>query len=52
MSFNDGAHGEIHELLGGSWSRNATVYADRTNPIVQPFVHQAVVSLDSLFCLW
>lgn len=44
VSFNDGAHGEIHELLGGSWSRNVTAYADRTDAIVQPFVHKAVVS--------
>lgn len=51
VSFNVGAHGEIHELLGGSWSRNVTAYADRTDAIVQPFVHQAVVSAISLLLL-
>ena len=45
VSFNEDAHGEIHELLGGSWSRGVTAYADRTNSIVQPFVHKAVVRL-------
>eukprot|EP00752_Nemacystus_decipiens_P013022 g11520.t1 len=49
VAFNDGAHGEIHELLGGSWSRNATDYADRTNTIVQPFVHKAVPFLKMLW---
>lgn len=43
-SFNDGAHGEIHELLGGAWSLEATAYAERTSDVVQPFVHVAVVS--------
>ena len=50
VAFNDGAHGEIHELLGGSWSRNATAYADKTDTIVQPFVHKAVVSLHLSLC--
>ena len=51
MAFNDGAHGEIHELLGGSWSRNVTAYADRTSTIVQPFAHLAVVSVILLLLL-
>eukprot|EP00903_Cladosiphon_okamuranus_P013119 g12236.t1 len=49
VSFNDGAHGEIHELLGGSWSRNVTAYAERTDAIVQPFVHIAVPLLKMLW---
>lgn len=51
VTFNDGAHGEIHELLGGAWSRNATAYADKTDSIVQPFIHKAVVSLEPCSCL-
>lgn len=42
-SFNAGAHGGIHQLLGGSWSQQVSAYAERTDPIVQPFVHVAVV---------
>ena len=43
--FNNGGHGDIHPLLGGSWSPESTAYANRTNAIVQPFVHEAKVSL-------
>ncbi|CAM9942282.1 unnamed protein product [Scytosiphon promiscuus] len=48
-SFNDQAHGEIHELLGGAWSREATAYAERTNPIVQPFVHKMLLWVKALW---
>jgi len=40
----NGAHGPIHELLGGSWSMEANAFAKRTSSIVQPFVHQIAVS--------
>ncbi|CAM9975327.1 unnamed protein product [Ectocarpus fasciculatus] len=48
-SFNEGAHGEIHELLGGAWSLEATAYAERTSDVVQPFVHVAVPLLKMLW---
>ncbi|CAN0097768.1 unnamed protein product [Ectocarpus sp. 6 AP-2014] len=48
-SFNDGAHGEIHELLGGAWSSEATAYSERTSDLVQPFVHVAVPLLKMLW---
>ncbi len=41
---SSGGHGGVHALLGGSWSPEATGYAERTDPIVEPFVHMAVVS--------
>ncbi|CAN0149608.1 unnamed protein product, partial [Hapterophycus canaliculatus] len=31
QSFNAGAHGEIHELLGGTWSLQASAYAEETD---------------------
>lgn len=44
VELNAGAHGNIHELLGGSWSRESVEYANNTSPIVLPFVHDGVVS--------
>ena len=42
-SFNGGAHGNIHGLLGGTWSAEADEYAAKTPDIVLPFVHHVYV---------
>lgn len=42
-AFNGGAHGNIHGLLGGTWSPEADEYAAVTPYIVIPFVHHAYV---------
>ena len=44
-AFNGGAHGNIHGLLGGTWSPEADVFASQTPYIVIPFVHHTYVSL-------
>lgn len=44
-AFNGGAHGNIHGLLGGTWSPEADVYAAQTPYLVIPFVHHTYVSL-------
>eukprot|EP00903_Cladosiphon_okamuranus_P007186 g6978.t1 len=43
-AFNGGAHGNIHGLLGGTWSPEADVYASQTPYIVIPFVHHTYIS--------
>eukprot|EP00752_Nemacystus_decipiens_P001330 g1320.t1 len=43
-AFNGGAHGNIHGLLGGTWSPEADVYAAETPYIVIPFVHHTYIS--------
>lgn len=43
-AFSLGGHGDIHMLLGGSWSPEATAYAERADSIVEPFVRKATVS--------
>lgn len=42
-AMNDGAHGHIHELLGGTWSRFFHDYPEHTTNVVMPFLHDAVV---------
>ena len=44
-SFNGGAHGNIHGVLGGTWSPESYEYAAKTPDIVLPFVHQLYVSV-------
>ncbi|CAM9905448.1 unnamed protein product, partial [Ectocarpus fasciculatus] len=41
-SMNAGAHGHIHELLGGAWSSDWFGFFNRTEEIVLPFVHTIV----------
>ncbi|CAB1107836.1 unnamed protein product [Ectocarpus sp. CCAP 1310/34] len=43
-AFNGGAHGNIHGLLGGTWSPEADEYAAVTPYIVIPFVHHAYIA--------
>lgn len=43
-AMNAGAHGHIHELLGGSWAAEWTGVANRTDEIIFPFLHSIVVS--------
>lgn len=43
-AFNGGAHGNVHGILGGTWSPEADKYASATPNIVIPFVHHAYVS--------
>ena len=43
-AMNEGAHGHIHELLGGAWSENWQGFFNRTDDIILPFTHIAVVS--------
>lgn len=42
-SLNAGAHGHIHELMGGTWSANWHEFRTRTEEIIFPFVHDIVV---------
>lgn len=42
-AFNGGAHGNIHGLLGGTWSPEADAYASETPYHVIPFIHHAYV---------
>lgn len=41
---NFGAHGHIHELLGGTWSKQATAFAAKVSDITQLFAHNSTVS--------
>ncbi|CAN0490372.1 unnamed protein product [Ectocarpus sp. 8 AP-2014] len=41
-SMNAGAHGHIHELLGGAWSSDWSGFYNRTEKIILPFVHTIV----------
>eukprot|EP00904_Undaria_pinnatifida_P005044 jgi/Undpi1/166/HiC_scaffold_1.g00163.m1 len=41
-SMNAGAHGHIHELLGGAWSADWHGFFNRTEDIILPFTHIAV----------
>lgn len=43
-AMNAGAHGHIHELLGGTWAAEWTGVANRTDEIIFPFLHSVVVS--------
>lgn len=47
-AMNAGAHGHIHELLGGTWAAEWTGMANRTNEIIFPFLHSVVVSQSTL----
>ena len=52
---NIGAHGHIHELLGGSWSKQATAFAEKKPDVLQIFAHQSTVSLERsepFFRIW
>lgn len=46
QSLNAGAHGHIHELMGGTWSKEWNGFVNRTEEIVLPFAHAVVVSKD------
>lgn len=41
---NSEAHGHIHELLGGTWSKQATAFAANISDITQLFAHNSTVS--------
>ncbi|CBJ31176.1 putative scytonemin-related tyrosinase [Ectocarpus siliculosus] len=41
-SMNAGAHGHIHELLGGAWSSDWSGFYNRTEKIILPFAHTIV----------
>lgn len=43
-AFNGGAHGNIHGILGGTWSPEAEGFASATPAIVLPFIHHVYVS--------
>lgn len=45
-AMNAGAHGHIHELLGGAWSAEWHGFYNRTEFIVMPVTHVIVVSWD------
>ena len=49
-AMNAGAHGHIHELLGGTWAEEWTDLSltNRTEEIVFPFLHSVVVSYSVL----
>ncbi|CAM9505077.1 unnamed protein product, partial [Laminaria digitata] len=42
VAMNAGAHGHIHELLGGAWSADWHGFYNRTDDIILPFTHIAV----------
>lgn len=42
-AMNAGAHGHIHELLGGAWSSEWSGFYNRTEEIVLPITHNIVV---------
>lgn len=42
-SMNAGAHGHIHELLGGAWASEWSGFYNRTEEIVLPMTHIIVV---------
>ena len=46
QSLNAGAHGHIHELLGGSWSADWRGFQEKTSERIFPIVHDIVVRLD------
>lgn len=43
VSLNEGAHGHIHELMGGTWSSEWSGFDERTESIIFPFLHMVVV---------
>ncbi len=43
-AFNGGAHGNIHGIVGGTWSDAAEAFATVTPDIVLPFIHHVYVS--------
>ncbi len=43
-AFNGGAHGNIHGVVGGTWSAEAEAFAAVTPDIVLPFIHHVYVS--------
>lgn len=47
-AFNHQGHGNVHLLIGGSWSPDATAYVNSVDPIVEPFANVAKVSLPSV----
>ncbi|CAM9867117.1 unnamed protein product, partial [Ascophyllum nodosum] len=42
QSLNAGAHGHIHELMGGAWSADWHDFDERTSEIIFPFMHNIV----------
>lgn len=42
-AMNAGAHGHIHELLGGAWALEWQGFYARTEDIILPFTHTIVV---------
>lgn len=58
-AMNAGAHGHIHELLGGVWALEWSGFYERTEEIILPFTHTIVVREGdgemenaSCWCLW
>lgn len=45
-AMNNGAHGHIHELLGGVWSADWLGFQEKTSERIFPLVHKIVVRLN------